>query len=105
MLPNKGRRDLADDQRLRPDLARRRVRGQAITPSQFPALNYCAAHRMLHFAGCFSNAVVVDISPDPGHSDPMYVVSANKLPSARHQGTWRASRRSEARAAASQAPG
>ena len=33
------------------------------------------------------------------------VVSANKLPSARHQGTWRASRRSEARAAASQGPG
>ena len=59
---------------------------------------------MLHFAGCFSSPVVADISPN-AHSDPMYVVSANKLPSARDQGTWRASHRSEARAAASQAPG
>ena len=62
---------------------------------------------MLHFAGGFSRPIVADISPNPGQagSDPMYVVSANKLPSARDQGTWRASRRSEARAAASQAPG
>ena len=59
---------------------------------------------MLHFAGCFSRPIVTDISPNP-RSDPMYVVSANKLPSARDQGTWRASRRSEARAAASQGPG
>ena len=96
---------MAHDQRLWPDLARRRVRGQATTLSSCHELSYCAAHRMLHFAGCFSSPIVTDISPNPGHSDPMYVVSAHKLPSARDQGTWRASRRSEARAAASQAPG
>jgi hypothetical protein len=31
-----------------------------------------------HFAGGFENIHVADISPDPGKSDPMFVISATK---------------------------
>ena len=33
-----------------------------------------------HFAGGFTNLEVEDISPNPGRTDPMYIVSAVKQP-------------------------
>jgi SAM-dependent methyltransferase len=36
----------------------------------------------VHFAGGFSSPAVLDISTHPGRTDPMYVVSATKLPAA-----------------------